>query len=97
VSGRSLDSSVSFLRVLRTGLACQLRKPMVWAQLRPNARRAAARRYVFWPPPSAPHAHSGPRHEARQSGVKGSRVQISPARLEIRLKYKGFEEITEAS
>jgi hypothetical protein len=30
-------------------------------------------------------------------GVKGSRVQISPARLEISLTDKGFEEITGAS
>jgi hypothetical protein len=32
--------------------------------------RPLARRDVFWPPSSAPHAQSGPRNEVRRSEVK---------------------------
>jgi hypothetical protein len=53
---------------------------MVWAQLGPNAPSAAARRDVFWPPSSGRTLRQGRVTRSADLGVKGSQIQISPAR-----------------
>jgi hypothetical protein len=63
---------------------------MVWAQLGPNAPRAAARRGVFWPPSSAPHAQSGRVTRSADLGVKGlsSSIDFGSLRIGSDLRFR---------